>query len=56
MSNLSKVSYKIMDWAGNDLTYHHGLFDSFDDAEAHLLEFLGDDYETDRGEYEIELA
>lgn len=45
--------WKIFDWAGNDLTYFHGTFESFDDAEEHLCEFLGDDYETDRQEYYI---
>lgn len=43
----------ITDWAGNDLTYHHGTFESFDDAEYALDIFLGDNYETDRGEYYI---
>lgn len=45
--------WMIKDWAGNDLTYHHGLFDSFEDAEEHLDDWLGPHYETDRGEYEI---
>ena len=45
--------FKIIDWAGNDLTYHHGIFDSFEDAEDHLSEFLGDNYGTDRGEYYV---
>ena len=45
----------IQDWAGNDCitTYH---FDSFDDAEEHLVQFLDDenlDYEENRGEYSI---
>lgn len=43
----------IQDWAGNDLTYWHGRFESFEDAEERLELFLGDDYEEDRGEYEI---
>lgn len=42
----------IMDWAGNKLDYH-GWFETFDDAEEHLSEFLGDAYEEDRGEYVI---
>lgn len=44
----------ITDWAGNDLTYHHGKFNSFEEAEYALDIFLGDDYETDRQEYFIE--
>lgn len=48
-----KGPYLIQDWAGNDLTYYHGKFMTFDDAEERLELFLGDDYETDRGEYYI---
>ena len=44
----------IKDWAGNDLTYHHRKFKSFDDAEEALSIFLDDAYETDRQEYYIE--
>ena len=32
--------WMIKDWAGNDLTYHPGLFDSFEDAEEHLDDWL----------------
>lgn len=46
-------NWSIQDWAGNDLTYFHGKFKSFDDAEERLSEFLGDEYETDRQEYYI---
>lgn len=49
-----KGNWKITDWAGNDLTYYHGKFESFEDAEERLELFLGDDYETDRQEYYIE--
>ena len=50
---MKRKQFKIIDWAGNDLTYHHGLFKSFDEAEEALSEFLGDIYETDRQEYYI---
>ena len=43
----------IEDWTGKDLSYHHGTFKSFDDAEQALSEFLNDAYETDRQEYFI---
>lgn len=56
----------IQDWAGNrldsydfkyrrkDLVNKLMVFGSFDDAEEWLSEKLGDNYETDRGEYYIE--
>lgn len=43
----------IKDWADNDLTYYHGTFTSFEEAESHLDVWLGDNYETDRQEYYI---
>lgn len=48
-----KGNWIIQDWDGNDLTYFHGKFESFEDAEERLSLFLGDDYETDRQEYYI---
>lgn len=45
----------IKDWAGNDLTYAHGSFSSADDAEEALEKFLGDKYESARGEYVIQI-
>lgn len=47
----AKEKWAVKDWAGNEMDF--GEFDSFDDAEAFLSEKLGDDYETDRQEYEI---
>ena len=47
-----KNKFRMVDWAGNELTAH-GVFDSWDDAEEKLSEFLDEDYETDRGEYYI---
>lgn len=52
------TKYIIMDWAGNDLSYYHGEFDSFDQAECALGEFIeerfGEDaYEQHRDEYVI---
>lgn len=41
----------IEDWAGRKMNF--GEFPSFEAAEAFLSEKLGDDYETDRGEYEV---
>ncbi len=51
--NIAKT-WVIRDWAGNDLTYHHGKFNDFDAAECALSVFLGDNYDTDREEYFIE--
>lgn len=48
-----KTKFIIKDWAGNDLTYHHGVFKTWSDAECALSIFLADEYETDRGEYYI---
>lgn len=46
----------IEDWAGN-ICFKGQEFNTFDDAEDFLSEKLGDEYETDRQEYEIvELA
>lgn len=42
----------IYDWAGNLMDF--GTFKDFDAAEEFLSEKLGDDYETDRGEYVID--
>lgn len=42
----------IKDWSGKELTAH-GKFKTFDDTESYLSEFLGDDYDEDRQEYEI---
>lgn len=50
---MKSETWIIKDWAGNDLTPHHGTFASFDDAEEALSVFLGDSYETDRGEYVV---
>lgn len=45
----------IRDWAGNWLAFDgRDRFPSWDDAEEFLSERLGDQYETDRGEYYIE--
>lgn len=50
-----KKQWIIKDWAGNTIHFKNRplLFDSFDDAEEVLSEEL-DDYDTDRGEYEIQ--
>jgi hypothetical protein len=48
----AKKSWKIYDWAGN-LKFDGKAFDSAEDAEGFLSEKLGDQYETDREEYEI---
>ena len=45
------ISFSIQDWAGNSMNY--GTFTTFEDAEAYLSARLGDDYDTDRQEYEI---
>lgn len=46
----------IKDWAGNPIHLPNKPteFASWDDAEEALSEFLGDSYETDRGEYYIQ--
>ena len=46
------MNYIIKDWADN-IMFNSESFNSFDDAESFLSEFLGDDYETDRQEYFI---
>lgn len=43
--------FLVYDWAGNLMDF--GEFETLDDAEGHLRERLGDDYETDRQEYDI---
>lgn len=42
----------IIDWAGN-ICFKEKAFSDFDDAEEFLSEYLNDNYESDRGEYEI---
>lgn len=51
-----KTQWVIKDWAGNliHLKNRPAIFDSFEDAEEVLSEELDGDYETDRGEYEIQ--
>jgi hypothetical protein len=44
--------YRIFDWAGN-LRFPDRDFETFEDGESFLAEYLGDDYETDRQEYYI---
>jgi hypothetical protein len=51
-----KPKFIIKDWAGNTPTFNLDStpsFIDFDAAEDFLTGFLGDDYETDRGEYYI---
>lgn len=45
-------AWVIFDWAGNRC-FQGISFPSFDDAEDWLCEQLGDEYDTDRGEYYI---
>lgn len=47
----AKYHWVIRDWAGNLMDF--GAFKTFDDAEEFLCIKLDDNYETDRGEYEI---
>lgn len=49
------TNYIIKDWANNLIEFENRphVFKSFDDAEKVLNEELGDNYETDRGEYYI---
>lgn len=47
-----ETGWVILDWAGN-YVFRGKEFNNFDDAEQYLSEFLGDDYDADRGEYEI---
>lgn len=48
--------FVIKDWAGNVIKFEGRpyLYDSAEDAEEVLAEELGDAYETERQEYEIE--
>lgn len=43
--------FEIKDWAGNLMPF--GRFETWDDAEEFLCEFLNDDYEESRQEYFI---
>lgn len=48
-----KHKFVIIDWASN-VCFQGTEFNSFDEAEEFLSERLGNNYETDRGEYYIE--
>lgn len=47
----TKAPWIIQDWTGNLMDF--GRFKTFEDAEEFLSIRLGDDYETDRCEYDI---
>lgn len=47
------MKWVIIDWA-NNLCFNGKKFPSAEDAEDYLSEKLGDEYETDRGEYYVE--
>lgn len=58
------MNFKIIDWAGNEIKLSNSVYPqgvttkttvwaSFEDAEQSLSEWLGDSYESDRGEYYI---
>jgi hypothetical protein len=47
------TTWIIKDWAGN-VCFRGVEFDSFDDGEEYLSIKLGDEYETDRGEYYVQ--
>jgi hypothetical protein len=50
-----KLLFIIKDWAGNDISLPQGdVWNTFDDAEECLSEYLGDSYDTDRQEYYID--
>lgn len=53
--NNEKQIWIIEDWAGNRMRFNgeQSEFDSFEDAEDVLVMVLGDDYESDRGEYYV---
>lgn len=50
-----KQQWEIRDWADNLISFKGRPveFESFDDGEEVLSEELGDNYETDRGEYYV---
>lgn len=53
-----KQVYKIYDWAGNDLSVHHGCFKTFDDAWNYIYGEMTDKLglsEEDYQEYYVEL-
>lgn len=54
MKNLKHGQWVIKDWAGN-VCFNGQQFNDFNDAEDFLSEELGDDYELDRQEYNIEI-
>lgn len=45
--------FMIYDWSGN-IPFPNFYFDDFDTAEEFLSLYLGDNYDTDRGEYVID--
>ena len=49
---MCRLPWIIKDWAGN-LCFHDKEFNSFNDAEEYLSEYLGDNYDEDRSEYYI---
>lgn len=51
MTETKRKPWIIVDWAGNLMDF--GRFKTFDDAEEFLSIKLGEDYETNRDEYEI---
>lgn len=50
---MKNQTYIIKDWAGN-ICFGGVVFPSFEDAEEFLSIKLGNEYDTDRQEYEIE--
>ncbi len=54
--NPNKTKFIIFDWAGNDLSNHHGTFETFDDAWYYILGDMTDNLnltETDYQEYDV---
>ena len=50
MKHICKTPWCIQDWAGNKKDVY---FKTFDEAEEYLSEMLGDNYDTDRDEWNI---
>lgn len=44
--------FKIYDWAGNDLTYAHGLFKTFQDAWDYIVGDMTDKLKLNEDDYQ----
>lgn len=54
----TKPVFKIFDWAGNDMTYYYGTFESFEDGWGAIYENFNhlneDDFNEQMSEFYVE--